>query len=242
MSGYKVCKTNTFHRKTHRSQVHLLISPGPTWSAKKKCRRCLVGWDWSQMWWSKNAGISRFASNSFIVAMEKSYQTFMKCLKAGKIGMFHCYLVTTLMQQSMMAMYVHLDFGILSHLDVTWCVYLRVQIYMIYIYTHKYHIRIICVHIYTWLCMISAPLVSNLGHPNFTNSTKVQPSQVAVGNSEASDIFWTKRSVPPSSPLGPWPHAPIRFQELQQKMVAKGACVMGFDETTVTNIPHRWGT
>ena len=68
---------------------------------------------------------------------------------------------------------------------------------------------------YIWLCMISPPLVSNLWHPSFTKSTKVQPSQVAVGKSEASDIFWTKRSVPPSSPLGPWPHAPIRF--LQKK-------------------------
>ena len=85
--------------------------------------------------------------------------------------------------------------------------------------------------------MISPPLVSNLWHPNFTKSTKVQPSQVAVGNSEASDIFWTKRSVPPSSPLGPWPHAPIRFQELQKSMVANGACVMGFDETPSQTFP-----
>ena len=87
----------------------------------------------------------------------------------------------------------------------------------IYIYMHINIIRIVCVYIYKWLCMISPPLVSNLWHPNFTKSTKVQPSQVAVGNSEASNIFWTKRSVPPSSPLGPWPQAPIRFQELQKK-------------------------
>ena len=130
MSGHKVCIDTLSTGKPTDPESIFWFHQVQNDPAKKKCLGCLVGWDCYQMWWSPNLR-GWWVSLPPVVGPSCNGEKLPNLyVLEGKIGMFHCYMVTTLMQQSMMAMYVHVDLGILSHLEATWCVYLRVQIYI----------------------------------------------------------------------------------------------------------------